>query len=221
VSTERALRAALGQAAAGDPEATDLLTREFDALLVTEGAAGLAQRLASEILRANISRDRVSVVTTGLGWLGGGTGAIERALIQLIERAQRELILAVYAMSTGPARVWEALERAADGGISCTLVVDRFSSQNVVTRERLRALRARHSSTFRLLDFVGEAESDHLHAKIVVADRRWALVGSANLTVHGMLLAHELAVVIDGPSAEQIAARVEMLGRSRLVRPLS
>jgi phosphatidylserine/phosphatidylglycerophosphate/cardiolipin synthase-like enzyme len=221
VSAAQPLRDALGRAAAGDPGAADLLEREFATGLATEGAASLAKRLAAEVQRATVTRDRVSVVTTGLGWLGGGAGAIERTLIQLIGTAQRELILAVYAMSAGPAQVWEALERTVEGGVSCTLVVDRLTSQNLVMRERLQALRARHSSTFRLLDFVGETESDHLHAKIVVADRRRALVGSANLTAHGMLLAHELAVVIDGPAAEQIAARVEMLGRSRLVRPLS
>ena len=212
---------ALGRAAAGDPSAAALLEREFAMMLASEGAGSLAQRLATEVRRATVARDRVSVVTTGLGWLGGGAGAIERKLIELIETAQRELVLAVYAMSAGPTLVWEALERAIDGGVSCTMVIDHLISQNGVTQERLQALRARHSSTFHLLDFVGEVESDHLHAKIVVADRRHALVGSANLTVHGMLLAHELAVVIDGPTAEQIAARVEMLGRSRLVRPLS
>jgi phosphatidylserine/phosphatidylglycerophosphate/cardiolipin synthase-like enzyme len=221
VSAVESLRDALGRAAAGDPGAAALLEREFVLMIASEGTVGLARRLAAEVRRATATCDRVSVVTTGLGWLGGGARAIERTLIQLIETAQRELVLAVYAMSAGPAQVWEALERAIDGGVSCTLLINRLTSQNHVMNERLQALRARHSSTFRLLDFVGETERDHLHAKIVVADRRRALVGSANLTAHGMLFAHELAVVIDGPTAEQIAARVEMLGRSRLVRPLS
>ena len=221
MSAVESLRHALGRAAAGDPGADALLEREFAMMIASEGAAALARRLAAEVRRTTAICDRVSVVTTGLGWLGGGTGAIERTLIQLIDSAQRELVLAVYAMSAGPAQVWEALERAIDGGVSCTLLINRLTSQNHVMNQRLQALHARHSSTFRLLDFVGETERDHLHAKIVVADRRRALVGSANLTAHGMLLAHELAVVIDGPTAEQIAARVEMLGRSRLVRPLS
>lgn len=221
MSAAHLLRDALGRAVAGDPDAADPLEREFATRLATEGAAVLARRLAAEVQRAMVTRDRVSVVITGLGWLGSGAGAIERTLIELIETAQRELILAVYAITAGPATVWEALERAVDGGVSCTLVADRLTSQDPMTRERLRALRARHSSTFRLLDFVGETESDHLHAKIVVSDRRRALIGSANLTAHGMLLAHELAVVIDGPTAEEIAGRVDMLARSRLVRPLS
>jgi phosphatidylserine/phosphatidylglycerophosphate/cardiolipin synthase-like enzyme len=104
----------------------------------------------------------------------------------------RELALVVYAMSAGPVRVWQALEHAVDSGIRCTLVVDRLDAQNPEMRERLRALRNRHVGTFDVIDFVGEDDNDHLHAKIVVADRRRALVGSANLTAHGLLLADEL-----------------------------
>jgi phosphatidylserine/phosphatidylglycerophosphate/cardiolipin synthase-like enzyme len=50
--------------------------------------------------------------------------------------------------------------------------------------------------TFDVIDFVGEDDNDHLHAKIVVADRRRALVGSANLTAHGLLLADELRATV-------------------------
>lgn len=221
MSTVESLRDALGRAAAGDPGAGPRLEREFALMIASEGAEGLARRLAAEVRRASATSDRVSVVTTGLGWLGGGAGAIERTLIQLIETAQRELVLAVYVMSAGPSRVWEALEHAIDGGVSCTLLINRLNTQNRVTHERLQALRARHRPSFHLLDFVGETDSDYLHAKIVVADRQRALVGSANLTAHGMLLSHELAVVIEGPTAEQIAARVETLGRSRLVTRLT
>jgi len=206
--------------AASEPGAYELLERVLINSMMAEGAAGLARSLASEIVRLERSRDYISVVTTGLGWLGSGAGAIERTLTELIETAERELILAVYAMSSGPGRIWDALEQAIDGGISCTLVADRLESQARDVRERLRAVRDRHPATFKILDFVGETDHDHLHAKIAVADRRRALVGSANITAHGMLLAHELAVRIDGPVAEEIAARIDTLGRSRLVRPL-
>ena len=43
-----------------------------------------------------------------------------------------------------------------------------------------------------------------------------ALVGSPNLTFHGMMSAHELAVVIRGPAAEAIASRVDRLLHSQL-----
>jgi hypothetical protein len=198
VTTREQLRRILERVAVGEPAAEGELAHLLDVGLAADGPAELARRLASEMVRSEGSRDHVSVVTTGLGWLGGGAGA----------------------MSPGSARVWDALERAIDGGITCTLVIDRLDSQDSAMRDRLRVLRERHLTTFHVFDFIGETSRDHLHAKALVADRRLAVVGSANLTAHGMLLAHELALLIDGPAAEEIAARIDMLGRSRLVRPL-
>jgi hypothetical protein len=220
VTTREQLRRILERVAVGEPAAEGELAHLLDVGLAADGPAELARRLASEMVRSEGSRDHVSVVTTGLGWLGGGAGAIERALTRLIDTASHDLVLAVYAMSPGSARVWDALERAIDGGITCTLVIDRLDSQDSAMRDRLRVLRERHLTTFHVFDFIGETSRDHLHAKALVADRRLAVVGSANLTAHGMLLAHELALLIDGPAAEEIAARIDMLGRSRLVRPM-
>ena len=72
-----------------------------------------------------------------------------------------------------------------------------------------------------LVDFRGEDDNDHLHAKVVVADRLRAIVGSANLTAHGLLLAHELAVLLEGPAADDIAARIDLLARSNLAKSAS
>jgi phosphatidylserine/phosphatidylglycerophosphate/cardiolipin synthase-like enzyme len=58
-----------------------------------------------------------------------------------------------------------------------------------------------------------------LHAKLVVADRNVALVGSSNLTLHGMVRSHEISVIIRGPAADAIAGRVDALLRSSLVTP--
>jgi PLD-like domain len=213
------LRDALARVSAReDVHADEALKQALSAELSSAGIDGLAIRLSQDLRRLAASDDRVSLVVTGLAWLGGGTQAIERTLVDLIQTAERELALVVYAMSAGPARVWDALEQAVDGGIRCTLVVDRLEAQNPHMRERLRQLRNRHIATFEVIDFLGEDDNDHLHAKIVVADRTRALVGSANLTAHGLLLAHELAVLLEGPVAEEIAARIDLLGRSRLVR---
>lgn len=162
--------------------------------------------------------NRVSLVVTGLEWLGGGVRAIEDAVVRLVEEAERELVIATYSLTPGPARLWRAVERALAGGIRCTLVVDRLDGQHPVMRSWLEVQIASHHGTLSVADFRGEDENDHLHAKVIVADRRRAVVGSANLTAHGLLLAHELALLVEGPVAEDIADRVELLGRSTLVR---
>jgi phosphatidylserine/phosphatidylglycerophosphate/cardiolipin synthase-like enzyme len=196
----------------------DTLAQALAAEVATRREDALSDRIAAQIRDALADANRVSLIVTGLGWLGGGVQAIENALLRLVDSAEHELSLAVYAMSPGPERLWAAIERAVDGGIRSTIIVDRLDEQNPAMRDWIHQLRSRHAETLRLVDFRGEDSNDHLHAKIVVADRRTAIVGSANLTAHGLLLAHELALLVEGPAAEEIAEQLDLLARSHLVR---
>ncbi len=199
------------------PGGVDHLAEAIAVELASPGAE-TADRIAADIRDGLRDANRVSLIVTGLGWLGGGTRAIENALLTLIGSAEHELALAVYSMTPGPDRLWASLGRALDSGIRCTLIVDRLDEQNPQMREWIRDVSRRHTDTLRVADFRGEDDNDHLHAKIVVADRRRAIVGSANLTAHGLLLAHELALSIEGPAADDIAGRMDLLARSQLVR---
>lgn len=196
----------------------DMLAQAIAAEVATPGEDALSDRITAQIRDALADANRMSLIVTGLGWLGSGVQAIENALLRLVDCAEHELTLAVYAMSPGPERLWAAIERAVDGGIRSTIIIDRLSEQNPAMRDWIRQLRSRHPETLRLVDFRGEDSNDHLHAKIVVVDRRIAIVGSANLTAHGLLLAHELALLVEGPAAEEIAGRLDLLARSHLVR---
>ena len=72
-----------------------------------------------------------------------------------------------------------------------------------------------------VLDFSSPDPEEDLHAKVVVADRTRALVGSANLSRHGLIINHELAVVIEGPPAGEVARTIDLLMRDRrMVRPV-
>jgi cardiolipin synthase len=215
--TDERLRRAVAHAGKSDGDVA-ALERAISEAIDREGVGHVSREIAAGLNQTFRASDRVSLVVTGLGWLGGGIGAIEGQLVETIETAERELAVVAYSITSGPARVWSALEAAIESGIRCTLVVDRLEAQDQDMYAWLRLLRNRHARTFTVVDFVGEDASDHLHAKIVVADRHRALVGSANLTSHGLLLAHELAVLIDGPLAEEIAGRIDLLTRSALVR---
>jgi phosphatidylserine/phosphatidylglycerophosphate/cardiolipin synthase-like enzyme len=210
-----ALRALLRRDDAANP---DTLAQALAFEVATHQGRELSDRITEQIRDALSDANRVSLIVTGLGWLGGGVQAIENALLRLVSGAEHELALAVYTMSLGPERLWATIERALDGGLRSTLIVDRLDEQNPVMRDWVHRLKSRHTHTLRVVDFRGEDANDHLHAKIVVADRRTAIVGSANLTAHGLLLAHELALLVEGPAAEEIAGRLDLSARSHLVR---
>jgi cardiolipin synthase len=221
-----AIEALLGASLTGQgrsiPPCADTTQRLAEAVadvLARRGQAGLVEELQEGIAAAATRIDRLSLAVTGLGWLGGGVPAVERTVTDLLAAAEQEILLTAYSMTPGTGRVWEALETALATGVRCTLIAHRIDEQHPDIRVFLGELRRRHPGIFTVYDFSGSDPADTLHAKIVVVDRQAALVGSANLTFHGMVSAHELAVVVRGPAAEQIAGRIDLLLRSPLVKP--
>ncbi len=101
-----------------------------------------------------------------------------------------------------------------------TLIINNVRNQPADIRERLRKWGAALGTNIRLFDFNTDDPQQQLHAKVITADRTIALVGSANLSFHGMVSNHELAVVLRGPIAEEIAGRLDTLkGNAKEIDP--
>ncbi|MEJ5347018.1 MAG: phospholipase D family protein, partial [Chloroflexus sp.] len=64
---------------------------------------------------------------------------------------------------------------------------------------------------FQLYPFNPGNERGDLHAKVLVVDRKRALVGSSNLSYNGLILNHEMAVLIDGQEAATIGVAIDRL----------
>ena len=187
-------------------------------VLAAGGASGICDGISQAINNLSDQTDRISLAVTGMGWLGAGVPAVERTLTELLSSAEQEILLTVYSMTPGTGRVWEAIEKSLATGIRCTLVANRIDEQHPDICTMFLGLAARYPGTLRIYDFLGADNRDALHAKLVIVDRKVALVGSANLTFHGMVSAHELAIVVRGPTADVIASRVDLLLGSRFVR---
>lgn len=159
----------------------------------------------------------VSVVATGTAWVGSGVGSVNTAIENLLRKATTEVQIAVYDMTGGADEFLAIVRSLLARGVPVTLVVNRFDKKGTKMREGLRILAARYPH-LALFDFAPPDEMEDLHAKVVVRDRVEALVGSANLTWRGMVLNHELAVVVSGPPASTIARLIDDLARDPRVR---
>ena len=198
---------------------------ELADLLITADRSGgrdqLAVSMAHAIDEVRRRTDAVRVVATGISWLGSGVAAVERTMADLIASAKQEVMLTAYSMTLGSERIWDELERALATGVRCTLVIDRYEQQDEEARMLLGRLAATYSATMQMFEFVPMDDRDGLHAKVVVVDRGAALIGSANLSHRGLVSAHELSVVVEGPTAGQIVEQVERLIRSHSVRRIT
>lgn len=153
-----------------------------------------------------------SVVVTGLAWMGSGVGSIESALERLFTSAKQELSLTVYALGTDPERITTWLESALVRGVAVRMILNRSEEQPAAAIGSLKRLAASYPH-FSLFRFAGP-ENSELHAKVVVADRRLALVGSSNLSWHGMVANHELALLVEGEAATAVASALDRLFHS-------
>lgn len=192
------------------PESVSKLAAEL-VNAAREDAAGLAADLYQSFLQSAPRLNRVSLAVTGLSWLGAGVQSVQQECLSIIRSARRELTLCAYSITAGAGTLIDEIADVAGQGVIVTLIINNVRNQPADVRDRLRTWGASVTTNIRLFDFNTDDPQHQLHAKIIAADRTIALVGSANLSFHGMVSNHELAVVLRGPIAEEIAVRLDTL----------
>jgi cardiolipin synthase len=130
---------------------------------------------------------------------------IERAYLEAIDGARRELVLAnAYFL---PGRRFRAVLRAARArGVRVKLLLQgqvEYAIQH-------HAQRALYGSLLGAGIEIHEYTSSFLHAKVAVIDEEWATVGSSNIDPYSLLLAREANVVVyDARFAARLRAELE------------
>lgn len=159
----------------------------------------------------------VRVVVSGSAWMGSGLGSIESALYRLFEQANDEVTIVAYAVSSAAAMLFEQLETVLQRGIRVRLLVNRFALQPAGVQRKCHELQRSFSHLMQVYSFIPQSNEADLHAKIILVDRKYALVGSANLSLRGLMDNHELGVVIEGAGAADIARAIDQLLASSYV----
>jgi cardiolipin synthase len=161
-------------------------------------AQGEGPYLAGLLVGQQHAREQQATITPV--WTGP-TSAVLRdrltlaVLSDLIAEAQHELLLVSYA-TTPSASTRTSLAQAETRGVRLTLLLERpadnsgFRGRNDPLPE-LRGVRLHWPSQAR-------PHEASMHAKLLVIDRRTALVGSANLTGYGLERNLECGVLIRG-----------------------
>lgn len=157
------------------------------------------------------------VVVTGLSWMGGGIGSVATALEELIRGARDEILLTAYSLGSGGGGLVDILREKVEAGVGTRVVVNRIGSQPSAMREGWIRLAERYRH-FDLRTFDAPTDAEDLHAKLLVVDRRRALVGSANISYRGLVSNHELGVIVGQSEAEQIARCIDKLRESAYCR---
>ena len=176
-------------------------------------AAGYAHRAAEQ---------SVEVVWGGPTVHGVPTRSMGQVLAELIERAQRSLILMTYSAKPYPP-VHSALSDALDRGVAVSVVTETLIGAGSAisgTEPAAAFLGLAGLDLWQWPKVSRPSESAKMHAKIAVADERELVVGSANLTASGIDESMEAALLIIGGTAPHRAASLfrELVITKQLVR---
>jgi cardiolipin synthase len=152
------------------------------------------------------------IVVSGAELLGPGLRSFDSVLLELLDRAMDEVQIAAYLMDPWD-ELFTALRRTVDRGVSLRLVLNRMRQQDGRTVRFLCGLGS-GGGRVSLHDF--DLPNSILHAKVVVVDRRFALVGSANLGPGGLHRNYEMGALLEGGDAWRAAGVIDrLIGLSR------
>jgi cardiolipin synthase len=162
-------------------------------------------------------RNPIDIAVTGKYWVGRGAGSITTALKQLLLQAEDEVQITSYSLGRNTLDLIDTLDRLSARGIRVQLIVNKFNNQPPEAKTRLKEISRRYPY-FTLLNFEPKNKSEELHAKIIVVDRRYAMIGSPNISWHGMIANHEIAIIVENGVSAKIASMIDKLARSPVIR---
>ncbi len=143
------------------------------------------------------------------------------AILEAIASAEQHLwLVSPYLEQQGMAHLSDELLSALWRGVAVSVITHAAHEPGspqarALARLQQEALRAQGTLTI----YSAQMEKGLLHAKIVVADRKWGVLGSANLTDPGLRWNVEIGMRFGEQHARIIVAQLEELCREpRLVR---
>ena len=157
-----------------------------------------------------------------VAWTSPGTDAVplrrvDQVLYELIEAAKSEILLVTYAAYKA-ARALDALQAATERGVRVGLVIELAQeSGGKISFDGSHTIHARvpQANIFywpperRTRSEAGAHGA--MHVKCLIADRRLALVSSANLTDYALEANMELGLLVGGVIPGRLAAHFDQL----------
>jgi len=134
-------------------------------------------------------------------------------LIGLLNRSDSSIDLAMFIFKTGkrrdnrPAKIRDALIRAASRGVKVRVYLERSGYDDKLNKSNRKVAEQLTVAGVRV---IFESPKTTTHNKMVVIDRRYAIVGSHNFTQSALKYNHELSLLVeDRGLAEKLVSYME------------
>ena len=152
---------------------------------------------------------RVEILSTHPDVMKLGIRSTEPSMLELISNAEDELQILSYAITSGANKILLAIEEALARGIKLTFVLN--SNEEMSDRIIDSLTKMKNTFEYSKVYFFDSSVNADLHAKIMVADRKVAIVGSSNLTSKGLVWNLEIGFLIEDKSIWKLSEVIDRI----------
>lgn len=164
--------------------------------------------------------EKTEIVVTGLAWMGHGIRSIDSTIEGILEEATDEVQVAAYMITESAKKFIQLISNCLCRGVKVTLILNRYDTQPKKIRKEISEL-VNDFAHFKVFNFNPKNKFEDLHAKLIVIDRHKALVGSSNISWKGLILNHELAILLEGPTAKNVGSLIDVLTKDSRTEPIN
>lgn len=156
--------------------------------------------------------NQVEILATGPELIRRGIRGTEPVIEEIIECAEREIQVVAYVFTLQAIHLLNLIEKAAERGVRVEIIVNRLEFQEEAVRSKLASIRSKLPNV-RILNYA-DPEGRKLHAKIVIVDRKMAVLGSANFSWGGLYGNYEIGLFIQGDAVWKLANVIDILSEA-------
>lgn len=151
---------------------------------------------------------KVRILATGPEFVKKGFRGTGPVIEETIRDAKKEIQILAYVISPHALKILNMLEDSLQRGIKVKIVLNKFSDHEPEIKQKLTRMKKQYE-LFEMVDF--HRTAGDLHAKVLVADRKIAVIGSANFSWGGMAKNYEIGVIFEDEAAWELSKLIDDL----------
>lgn len=155
-----------------------------------------------------------SIAASGRIWAGFEAQEVRSMIFDSLKTAKNSIQVSTYTLgekNDDMKEFFTILEEKLRAGKTVQMIVNDLKGESVGDYSKKFLGKLKKYPTFSLHDFIPAKKGDLLHAKIIVIDRKFVLIGSANISKHAMFSNYEIMLKISGRASAIIANLLDRL----------
>ncbi len=164
-----------------------------------------------------MTREIASISASGALWVGYEASNIVDTVFDSLKQARTSIQISAFSLGRDNFEMktfFDIIQDQINAGCYVQFIVNDLEGSTIGDFSRQKLIAFQKFSNFDLFNFQIKHKYGSLHAKIIVIDRKFALIGSPNISKNAMNYNYEIMLKINGNSVSKIANMLDVLARS-------